>query len=330
MLRLPMFDVVAPTTLEDVLDAMTVPGARLIAGGTDLLPNLKHRLDEPPVLVSLAAVESLRSIAVDDDNRALVIGTGVTLSALAEHPLVREHAPSLAAAAGLVASPTIRNMATLGGNIHLDTRCRYVNQTLFWRSAIGGCLKSEGDVCHVVPGGKNCVAAMSSDCVPVLISLGASGVLLSGGGDRSVKFSEYYNTDGTAHINKEHDEVMVEVRVPLPGGTRRARYTKWTVRKSIDFPLVSLALAIDLDSDASDAKITAATVVVGVLNAVPKIVKHTERVVGKSLSDPEVANTLATLVGAQAKPLDNVPYAADYRRKVIPVYLRRAIEALQS
>jgi 4-hydroxybenzoyl-CoA reductase subunit beta len=256
------------------------------------------------------------------------IGAGVVLTDISEHALIQELFPSLARAAGLVASPSIRNMGTIGGNIHLDTRCRYVNQSDFWRSAIGGCLKSEGSVCHVVPGGKNCVAAMSSDCVPVLATLDAEVVLVGPDGPRQIAIADYYNTDGTAHINKQPGELMTEVRVPVPAGPRRATYAKWTVRRSIDFPLVSVALRFDLDSEEGDARIEAARACVGVLNAVPRLVKRTDSLVGKRLREPATIDALCKLVHAQSKPLPNVPYDAPYRRAMIPVYTRRAMEAL--
>ena len=138
MLRLPAFEVVSPETVAGVVTALARPGARLIAGGTDLLPNLKHRLDRPPVLVSLTRVRGLRQVAVDRAAGVLRIGAGMTLSEVSTHPEVTGRFPSLATAAGIVASPLLRNMGTIGGNIHLDTRCRYVNQTEFWRGAIGG------------------------------------------------------------------------------------------------------------------------------------------------------------------------------------------------
>lgn len=326
MLRLPQFEVIAPDTIDEVVAAMQTRGARLVAGGTDLLPNLKHRLARPPVLVSLNRVSALRQVAARDGH--LHIGASVTLTDVSEHPEIRTHLASLARAAGLVASPSIRNMGTIGGNIHLDTRCRYVNQSDFWRSAIGGCLKSEGDVCHVVPGGRNCVAAMSSDCVPVLITLDARAVLVSGRGRREVALADYYTNDGVSHIDKQPDEVMTEVVVPLPVGPRRATYVKWTVRRSIDFPLVSVALRFDLDADSTDARITEARACVGVLNARPRLIKRTESLRGKALADRATVDALCNLVHGQSKPLPNVPYEADYRRKMLPVYIRRALQRL--
>ncbi|MBL4683154.1 MAG: FAD binding domain-containing protein [Nannocystaceae bacterium] len=317
-----------PATLDEAVLALQSPGSRLIAGGTDLLPNLKHRLESPTMLVSLAGVRELSTITVDDDAQELVIGAGATLTTVEQCPQVRAHAPSLCSAAGLVASPLIRNQATLGGNVNLDTRCRYVNQTDFWRSAIGGCIKSEGTVCHVVPGGKNCVAAMSSDCVPVLISLGASLQLVGPNGRRRVAMKDYYVADGTRHTTREDGEVTTAVIVPLVSTPRRAGYSKWTVRGSIDFPLTSVALCFDLERDEVAAPIAGATVVVGVLGAKPRVVTRLDEVVGKSLSDPETAAIVAERVHRQCKPLANVPYEAPYRRQMLRVHTRRAIEAL--
>lgn len=327
MLRLPQFQVSTPASVEEALIALATPGSRLVAGGTDILPNLKHFLDEPAQLVSLAGVASLRSIEVSEDE--LIIGAGVTLDELSSHPDVLQYAPSLAQAAGLVASPLIRNSATIGGNINLDTRCRYVNQSGFWRGGIGGgCIKSEGNVCHVVPKGRNCVAAMSSDCVPVAISLGAEFRLVRTGDERRVAAADYFVADGTAHTKREAGELMVAVHIPRVPGKRRATYSKWSVRKSIDFPLVSVATRIDLQSDARDAAIEAMSVVVGVLGAKPRVVSKLDQWQGKSLDDPDLPQGVADLVYKQCKPLENVPFEAEYRRDMLRVYARRSIEQL--
>jgi 4-hydroxybenzoyl-CoA reductase beta subunit len=328
MLRLPSFGVIAPRTIEELVAALSTPGARIVAGGTDILPNLKHRLDRPALLVSTSQVPGLADVTRDDARGHLAIGASVALSDLARHEDVVRLFPSLAQAAGLVASPTIRNMATIGGNIHLDTRCRYVNQSDFWRSAMGGCLKSEGDVCHVVKGGQNCVAAMSSDCVPVLTTLDAALVLRGPAGERVVAIADYYNNDGVKHIDKADDEFMTEVRVPVPEHPRRTAYAKWTVRKSIDFPLISVALRFDLAEDRDDATIIDAKVCVGVLAAKPRLVRRVDKLVGQTIGDPTTAETLGKLVQSQCKPLGNVPYEADYRRKMLSVYTRRAIAAM--
>ena len=330
MLRLPHFQVSAPTTVEEVVAALKEkPGARLIAGGTDLLPNLKHRLEAPEQLISLGRLTSLRGIVRDEAAGVLRIGSQVRLAEIAADPQVAALFPSLATSAGLVASPSIRNTATIGGNVNLDVRCRYVNQSDFWRGGIGGgCLKSEGDVCHVVPKGRNCVAAMSSDNVPVLISLGASLVLVGPEGAREVAMADYYRADGLRHTKAEDGELTTEVRIPLPTAPRRVDYVKWAVRKSIDFPLVSIALRFDLDGEGADAAITAVQVVVGVLGAKPRQVSRLDAVIGRAMNDPEVALLVSEATFKQCKPLPNVPYEPAYRRQMIRVYTRRAIQAL--
>lgn len=329
MLRLPRFDVVAPETVEGVVEALAgTPGARILAGGTDLLPNLKHRFDHPPLLVSLSKVSGLEHVTFDDEAGLLRIGAGVKLADVAAHPLVREHFRGLAQASGLVASPLIRNMGTLGGNLNLDTRCRYVNQTEFWRSAIGGCLKSDGDVCHVVAGGRSCVAANSSDCVPVLVTLDARIALVGPEGEREVSAADYYSSDGIMHLQRRPDELTTEVRIPTPREPRRSAYAKWTVRHSIDFPLVSVAMRFDLEEDSVHARITDARVCLGVLAAKPKPIRAANKLAGRKLSDPETAELLGQILEKQGKPLDNVPYDAAYRRKMIPVYARRAMREL--
>ncbi|MGB1278118.1 MAG: FAD binding domain-containing protein, partial [Nannocystaceae bacterium] len=301
----------------------------LIAGGTDILPNLKHWLDTPPVLVSIAQLTALRGIVCDREAGILRIGAGATLTQIAEHPAVAEHFPSLVQSASQVASPSIRNMGTIGGNLNLDTRCRYVNQTEFWRGAIGGgCIKSEGTVCHVVPKGRNCVAAMSSDNVPVLISLAATIVQVGPEGSRTVPLADYYHSDGTQHTHAKPGELTTEVQLPLPTGPRRSHYIKWCVRKSIDFPLVSVALRFDLERDDPAATITAVSVVAGVLSARPREVRRLDSVIGLALNDPKVAEIVSEAAFKQCKPLSNVPYEVAYRRRMIRVYTRRGVETL--
>lgn len=326
MLRLPEFEVRRPETVQEVVRELQNPGARIVAGGTDILPNLKHRLDDPPVLISLSRVRALQSVEVESDR--IRIGAGVTLRSISDNPEIQQHFPSLAEAASLVASPLIRNMGTLGGNINLDTRCRYVNQTSFWRESLGGgCLKSEGNVCHVVPKGRNCVAAMSSDCVPVLISLQATAVLEGPQGRREIPLEEYFTANGIAHTKREDGEIMTEVQIPKPpaGLRQRGAYEKWSLRKSIDFPLVSVALCFALGEE---DRIAQARVVVGVLGSRPRVVKGLDELNGETLASTRVEEHLASAVYKQCKPLGNVPYEAQYRREMIPVYTKRALRRI--
>jgi 4-hydroxybenzoyl-CoA reductase subunit beta len=172
MLRMPKFEVARPTSLEEAVALLASAGERamLIAGGTDLLPNVKHRLFEPELVISLADVAQLRGIQRDGDG-ALVIGAMTTVDEVAKSALVQEHAPALAQATSLIAGPQLRRMGTLGGNVMLDTRCQWYNQTYFWRKSLGFCLKKDGSECHVVAGGSKCVAAASNDSAPALMHL---------------------------------------------------------------------------------------------------------------------------------------------------------------
>ncbi len=326
MLRLPHFEVVAPETVDAAVQALCADGARLLAGGTDLLPNLKHRLEQPTRLVSLHRIDALRRIEVDDEAGELRAGSGVALARLASDEHVRTLFPSLAEAAAAVAGPQIRNTATLGGNVHLDTRCRYVNQTELWRSAIGGCLKSGGLVCHVVEGGRRCVAALSSDTVPVLVSLDASIALRGPDGERVVSLSRYFKADGVRHLDRSPGELATDVRIPLPRGPRRTAYVKWRPRGSIDFPLVSVALRFDLDAD---GRVAEGRVVAGVLGAKPRVVDLPETVIGRAPGDPALAEDVARATWEQCKPLANVPYDPDYRRHLLRVLTRRAVLAFR-
>ena len=328
MLRLPAFVLLRPKTVQAAVAALQHPGARLVAGGTDLLPNLKHRLEAPEQLISLADIADFGRVERDQAAAVLRLGAGITLARLAADPLVTDLLPMLAEAAAAVASPQIRNRGTLGGNVNLDTRCRYVNQTAFWRGAIGGCLKSEGSVCHVVPGGRNCVASMSSDTVPALISLDARAVLVGPAGTREISLDAYFGNDGTGHTDRRPGEIMSQILVPIPQGPRASRYVKWRVRGSIDFPLISIALRFDLDGDGPERKIAGAKIVVGALNAKPKVLQRLDAILGHPLADETVATAVADAAFRQCKPLENIPYEADYRRKMIRVLTRRAVVEL--
>ncbi len=332
MLRLPAFDMAHPTTVAEAIAELATPGAQLIAGGTDLLPNMKHRIYRPKKLVSLERVPALRTFTdaegTDGKVRELRIGCLATLAEVARHEIVRASFPSLEKAAGRAASPPIRHSATLGGNLNLEPRCKYINQTDFWRGALGGCLKCDGDVCHVVPSGKRCVAAVSSDCTPVLISLDATVELTGPEGRRVLPLADYYRGDGISNTVRLPGEIMTQVRIPLPNGPRRTSYVRWTVRASIDFPLVSAAIRIDLDRDFADAQITDARNIVGALVARPKTISKLDELAGRRLSDPDLPALIADRVFEQCKPMENIPYDATYRRQMLKVQTRRAVEAM--
>ena len=295
-----------------------------IAGGTDLMPNMKHGLFTPGHVVALKGLPELRGIG--DDMDELVIGAAESLSAVARHPRVRARAPSLAVAAGLVAGPQLRNMGTLGGNICLDTRCTYYNQTHFWRNALGYCLKKDGDVCHVTKVGKKCVAAHSADTPPVLMTLGASVDLVSARGEaRNVPLRDFFIADGIWNSVRRPDEILVRVRIPLGRPARRASYRKMRQRNAIDFPLLSVAVAADFGE--GDI-VTAIDVVVSALGSRPRLLTGLEKIaVGERLT-ADVIDAVAERAHQQCHPLENIIVDADWRRAMVPVHVRRALRDL--
>jgi 4-hydroxybenzoyl-CoA reductase subunit beta len=296
-----------------------------VAGGTDLIPNMKHRLFEPEHLIALKQLPELGGIAEEDG--WLRIGAAETLTTVASDTSVRERFPALAKAAGHVAGPQLRNSGTIGGNICLDTRCTYYNQTAFWRQALGFCLKKDGDVCHVTKVGKKCVAAHSADTPPVLMTLGALAVLEGPEGRREVPVADFFVADGIVNTRRRADEILTEVRVPLGAASLRQAYTKLRQRKAIDFPLLTVAIAADCDPDGTVREIEG--VVTG-LGARPRVLSGWADVARGQTLDDEVVQELAERAHRQCHPLENIIVDAEWRRAMVPVYVRRALEEIRA
>src|ERR1700674_5298064 len=256
MMRLPLFEFRAPRTLEEaarILDGERT-NAMPLAGGTDLLPNMKRRQQVPRTLMSLRHIQSLSDIELSDGG--LRLGACLTLSDIAADPRFRNGLTALAQAASLGATPQIRNMATLGGNICLDTRCNYYDQSYEWRKSINFCLKKDGTTCWVAPGSPKCVAVSSTDTAPALIALGARVRLVSQSGEREISLAELYNNDGIDYIKRRPDEILAEVLLDSLHGWK-STYWKLRRRGSFDFPVLSVAAAAHLSRDnvVEDARI---------------------------------------------------------------------------
>ena len=325
VLTLPPFQHHAPKTIAEAVALLQEHGlnAKAIAGGTDLIPNMKHRLFTPAHLVSLKHIDELNGVSQADGH--LRLGAMVTIADLARHPVVRERFPSLSRAAAQIAGPQLREMGTLGGNLALDTRCVYYNQTHFWRKALGYCLKKDGTVCHVVKGGQKCVAAASNDTAPVLLTLGASVHLASPRGARELPLEALYVADGIRNTVLEPDELLTEVRVPLPEGRLVTGYQKLRIRASIDYPALTVAVAAQLDGDS--AKWIRMTL--SALGSRPHPVKRLEHLFGKPL-DATAITELGLAAYKQCHPLTNINVDPGWRREMIPVFVRRAwAQALQ-
>ncbi len=324
MLRLHPFRYHRPGTVGEATELLANFGAEAmpIAGGTDLMPNMKHRLFTPGHLVSLNRIAALRGIHLDAAGARLRIGATETLADIASNPLVQQRLPALATAAGLVAGPQLRNMGTIGGNICLDTRCTYYNQTEFWRAALGYCLKKNGTVCHVTRVGKKCVAAHSADTPPVLIALGATLVLAGALGTREMAANDFFVADGIRNTRRAHGEVLAEIRIPLAGPRRRSAYRKLRQRGSIDFPLLSVAVVCDFDESGAVERIRG---VVSALGARPRLLSGWDGIAVGSALDNGVIDALAERAHAQCRPLENAIVDAEWRRAMVPVQVRRAL-----
>ncbi len=320
MIRLPDFDYYAPSTVEDAVALKADHGsaAMYVAGGTDLFPNMKRRQFEPKVLIGLRGVGELRGIT---NGAGLTIGAGVTLADLANHPDVRQSYPSLSLAAGLVSSPPLRNSGTIGGNLCLDTRCTYYNQSHAWRKALGFCMKLDGDTCWVALSSQKCLAVSSSDCASVVIALGAEMRLVGPHGDRTIPAEALYRNDGMEYLDKSPDELLVSIHLPPLEGWRTS-YWKLRRRGSIDFPILSVAVALRMEQDGSCAE---ARLVLGAVSSQPMLIPGAaDLLVGKRIT-PELVNEVAEEAAKSAKPLDNTDMALSYRKKMAHVYVVRAL-----
>lgn len=323
MLTLPRLAMHAPVTLAEALSMLhdLGPDAQLVAGGTDIVPNMKRGLLAPRHLVSLANIASLRGVRRDGES--IRIGAMTTLHAVSEDGLVRERAFTLSEAAAAVGGPQHRRMGTLGGNLCLDTRCRYYNQTYFWREALGFCLKKDGTKCHVVAGGQKCVAAASNDTAAALLSLDATLELASPSGTRTLPVREFYTADGIQNTTRAPGEIVTSVTIPLKKG-RSSVYEKLRRRSAIDFPLLSIAARLDATGDIIDSL----EIVVSALAARPRFVRAArELAMGKKLGEaPRVE--IAEQARRECNPLPNVDEDTVWRKQMVKVLVDRALVRL--
>ena len=327
MLRLPAFRYHRPETVQQAVSLLAEHGERAmpIAGGTDLVPNMKHRLFTPDHLVALKGVAELSGIR--EEGGELVIGASETLTSISVHPMVGRAFPALAEAAGQIAGPQLRNMGTIGGNLCLDTRCTYYNQTHFWRKSLGYCLKKEGTVCHVTKVGKKCVAAHSADTPPVLMTLGAVVEMEGPEGGASIPIGDFFLADGIWNTRRKPGEIVTKIRIPLTPGDLATAYAKLRQRKSIDFPLLTVAVAARLDPGHRVSELRG--VVTG-LGSRPRELSGWGDLAEGEVLDDDLMEALAERAHAQCHPLENIIVETDWRRAVVPVYVKRALGRLRS
>lgn len=313
-MRLPDFSLVRPRTLAEAVEFAANPTARILAGGTDLLPNLQHGIESPRVLVSLERLADLKKLELHGEG--VRIGAAVSVQRIADD----DRLPAvLREAARAIAAPAHRAAATLGGNLCLDTRCIYYNQGAHWRASNDYCLKRGGDTCHVAPKGKVCRAAFSGDLAPALLALGAE-VEIAGRRKVVRPLEALYRDDGARALALEPGEIVTAVRVPLR--KLRSGYAKARRRGAIDFPLAGVAMALSIEN----GKIAQLRVGLTGTNPCPIVLSGTDALVGRVPGEAMAA--LGKLVQKQVKPLRTTIGAADYRRQVAAVLARRLLARL--
>lgn len=312
-----------PWTISEALEILKTHAGdvRIVAGGSDLVINMRMRIETPAHVLELRGIDELRGISFDEET-GLRIGALTTIAKLAGDENVRAQFPVVASAASQVAGPNIRNMGTVGGNLCLDTRCVYYNQSYFWRKANNFCLKKDGAVCHVAPGSQKCWAAYSGDIAPALLTLGASVKLISPRGERTLPLDQFFIDDGIKKYDLQPDEILCEVRVPASAAGYRGIYNKFRIRESVDYPLAAAAVAVKVD----DAGVcTDAAVAITGVNPSPRFVEGVrELFVGKTLTE-DALEKATDLTRRTAKPLRTSASTTTYRRHIIGVLARRGL-----
>ena len=339
MLTIPHVEWLAPAKLSDALrhldegsrgriqndgDVAARRGPVLpIAGGTDIVPNLKHRLLDVEKLVSLSAIQDAHLREIRDEKDGVHMGALVSLHDAGTDPLLEAYFPALTSGYRQIASPQIRNMGTVGGNLCLDTRCTYYNQTPFWRQSLGYCLKREGTQCHVVLGGTRCVAASSSDGATLLIALDAEARLENADGDKWIPVDKLFIGEGRRNLAIEPGELVTEIRVPHPPANTRMAYRKLRPRGAIDFPALSIATILRVGTG---EVVESIRIVVAALGAKPRVVAGLDRFALGQRLDDDLLDRIAAHCHKQCRPLTNVPIDVEWRHQMVPVLVRRALE----
>lgn len=323
-MHLPEFDYVRPQSLAEGLKLLSEAGGRaaLIAGGTDLLPGLRQRLVSPAVLISIRQLPELQGVDFRPDG-AIRIGAASTLTLLAEHPILLNHLPALAAAARSVGSRHVRNMATLGGNLALPTRCWYTNQSESWRAARPPCFKTNGDVCYVIRSARECFALQSADTVPALIALDACATIASAAGGREVPLGEFFRKDGLKPTVIGTGEIITAVTVPR--AQCRSIFIKVAQRTGLDYGLGSIGAAVT----GTNRRVSAARLVIGSIGAWPIRLRHSEQIlIERGLGD-EAIEAAAETARQDLDEVTNLFSPSGYKRRLVRGMVRRALREIR-
>src|SRR5438309_6657096 len=326
-MSLPQFKLLRPGTVEEAISLLgecsrhageAARAIRIVAGGTDLIPSLQQKLFEPQHVLDIRHIPELKGIRQTEEGTE--IGALTTLTQIEHSDFLRQHYSVLAEAAKTVASPILRNMGTIGGNICLDTRCLWYNQSLTWRKGCGFCIKKDGDLCHVAPGGDDCWAAFSGDTPPALLCLDAETEIASPAGKRRIPLSDFYTGIGDNYRKLEKNELLTRVFLPQATAGYHGAYRKLRIRGSIDYPLAGVAVALRGNGRIEDARVAITAV-----NPAPVLVKGARQALeGKALNE-ELATHVGDLAARTAKPLTTSALTPEYRREMIRVFTKRTL-----
>jgi len=324
-MHLDPFELHRPTTVEEVVALAREHAGRFdyLAGGTDLLPNYKMHLNLKPHLVALEDVRELSGHSVER------LGAMSRLADLERDPELARAWPALADAVGEVATPLVRASGTVGGNLLVETRCFFFNQSYFWRASLGFCLKADGDRCHVVPQKETCYATFSGDLAPALLASDAEVELAGPDGRRTIPLEALYDLtgDGIRRLTLRTGELLVAVHLPARARGRRGRYLKLRVRPAYDFPELGVAVA---GRWGTDGTVDELRVAVGGAEPHPRRFDDlSARLDGARLNDAR-RRELAEEIAKRVRPVHNTFLLPDYRKRMVAVYVRRALEAAES
>ena len=329
-MRLPKFEFVEPKTLREAVKVLATDpkGSALLAGGTDLLVNMKHRVLQPQTLVNLKSIPKLAYISEEKDG--VRVGALTTLNNLAFSPVIQEKYPALAHAATEVGAYAHQSMGTIGGNLCQGNRCRFYNQSPFWRSVRSPCLKVGGGICHVVPvrtgrKAKECHSAYCGDVAPVLIALGSQIKVSGPDGERSFSLKKLYTSEGIKPLAFKKGEILKEVFIPSPSG--RTLYLKWRVRNSLEFPIVSLAVRVDFEGD---RRIKSIRIVFSGVGPGPIEAAESEKLLKNGLLEDPLIEKVSTQAGKEISPMRTSLHSPAYKRKMAGILLRQALEQLRN
>ena len=325
MLRLPQINLQSPATVQEAAKAVAKGNARLVAGGTDLWPNMKRRHQKAETVISLMSIPGLNTI--DTKGKDIRIGGTASLSNIIRNEQIRDRLPAFAGAVASISSPPLRNMGTIGGNLCIDTRCTYYNQTEEWRRSIDYCLKEEGTICWVATKSPRCWAHSASDAAPILCALNARVKLESAKGEREIALAEMYVDDGIDYLSKQPDEILTEIVVPGSSDSSHCRSAFWKLRRrgSIDFSTLSVAAAVWMDDG---EVVTKASMYLGAVGAAPMPVAEITSILAGNKISEEAIDEIAHVAHRIARPMDNTDFAPSWRGKMTEQYVTAVLREI--